>query len=255
MNKTFILALLTLVFACSPKTHKPLVLVSKSYAARTYEKWLLNADKSVQIKLMYGLPKDTISYYLSHANGILISGGEDVLPLRYGATADTSLCGPFDAKRDTMESAMIQYALRNKIPLMCICRGHQMLNVEMGGTLYRDIKKEYDSTIVHPRAVKDKDSRHAVKTVKNSMLGSIVQDTAGIINSAHHQGVHKLGKNLRAVAYAPDGMTESIELADTSKHPFVLGVQWHPERMEYSSPFSGLIGKRFMAKVRACERK
>ena len=254
MNKILIWAFvfkLCLVSVFAQSVHKqPLVLISKSYAAKTYERWVRNVDSTVQIKLLYGLSKDSVNYYLARANGLIMSGGEDVFPKRYGAVVDTSLCGPFDAKRDTMEGIMIQYALKNKVPLMCICRGHQLLNVEMGGTLYRDIAKEYDKTIAHPRVVKDKDSEHWVKIKARSMLGSITKDTAGIINSAHHQGIERLGKGLRAVAFAPDGTIEGIELTNKKGYGFVLGVQWHPERMDYKSVFSGNIARKFLGEVK-----
>jgi putative glutamine amidotransferase len=254
MNKILIFGLffklcLLSVFAQNVQK-QPLVLISKSYEARTYERWVRNADSTLRIKLLFGLSKDSVNYYLARANGLIMSGGEDVFPKRYGAVVDTSLCGPFDAKRDTMEGIMIQYALKNKIPLMCICRGHQLLNVEMGGTLYRDIAKEYDKTIAHPRVIKDKDSEHSVKIKANSMLASITKDTAGTINSAHHQGIERLGKGLKAVAFAPDGTIEGVELANKKGYGFVLGVQWHPERMDYKSVFSGNIARQFLDEVK-----
>lgn len=241
-------------FGQAPASPGPLILVSKSYSAKTYENWLLAADPRVRIKLMYGMKPDSVSYYLDRAQGVLISGGEDVYPKLYGEPADTSICGPFDTKRDSLEQKMIMYALVHRLPLLGICRGLQLINVTLGGSLYRDLAKEYKTELQHPRLkdIPDKDVNHAIKVNPLSLLGKICQSPQGTVNSAHHQGIKQLGRGLKYAAVAPDGVVESIEWNLSGKGmSFLLGVQWHPERLDYSSPYSLPIAKAFLTEAKA----
>jgi putative glutamine amidotransferase len=201
---------------------------------------------------MYNVPEDSVGFWLSVADGIIISGGPDINPAIYGREYEKDRCENIDYRRDTLEMRMIRYAIDHDIPLLCICRGQQMLNAFMGGSLIIDIPTDYDTLVVHrqkgkPRAV------HMVSVVKGTMLSDIVKSDSGLVNSSHHQAVELLAPGFRATAYAPDSIIEAIEPSDSSEHPFILSVQWHPEAM-YSEPdpaFSLTIARRFMAAVYA----
>jgi gamma-glutamyl-gamma-aminobutyrate hydrolase PuuD len=152
-------------------------------------------------------------------DGLLISGGSDVDPARYGeepyATTDS-----VDRERDAMEAALIEQALQADLPLLAICRGLQLLNVVRGGTLVQHL----ENTELH--RVKNLAEVHLIEVVPGTKLASIIGTAPQIVNSRHHQAVGRLGEGLRVSATAPDGVVEALE--DPLKR-FVVAVQWHPE--------------------------
>jgi putative glutamine amidotransferase len=230
----------------------PCVLISKEYTPN-FRKWLSEADRRLDIVNMYLVRADSIEYYLERSDGIIISGGPDVNPSLYGKEDEIDKCEDIDYGRDTLEMRMIRYAMTSRVPLLGICRGHQILNVANGGTLIVDIPTDYDTVILHRGGT----SKHWVDIIKGTFLNEICQKEGGIVNSYHHQGVEKVASLFRAVAYAPDSLVEAIELADRSYHPFILGVQWHPEAMEYTDSLSGPIAESFIseAKMHFFERR
>ncbi len=238
------------LFACNEKKNDRLiVLISKKQSKYTYTKWLKKIDNEVKLVYMYDMQKDSVEIYYKKASGFLLTGGEDVNSELYGKADKAGRCEGFNLKRDSVELDMIRYALKNKIPLLGICRGEQILNVSEGGTLIIDIPTDYGTTILH-RKKKDTDKTpmHKVKLKKNSLLYKICGVDSGVVNSWHHQAVEKIAEGYNAVAFAPDSLIEAIELKDTTKHPFVLGVQWHPERLNIKNNLSGKIGKAFLKK-------
>ncbi len=152
-------------------------------------------------------------------DGLLISGGSDIDPARYGeephATTDS-----VDRERDAMEAALIEQALAADLPLLAICRGLQLLNVVRGGTLVQHL----ENTAMH--RVKDLAEVHRIEVVPGTRLASIIGPASQVVNSRHHQAVGRLGQGLRVSATAPDGVVEALE--DPLKR-FVVAVQWHPE--------------------------
>jgi putative glutamine amidotransferase len=142
---------------------------------------------------------------------------------------------------------MIQYAMENDIPLLGICRGHQILNVANNGSLIIDIPSDYDTTIVHRKG-----GDHMVRIIEGTLLSDLILPDSGLVNSSHHQAVEDLAPGFRASAFAPDGIIEAIEPVDPYEHPFILGVQWHPEtlvRVSENHPFSMPILMRFVEEV------
>jgi putative glutamine amidotransferase len=221
----------------------PVILVSKDYDNR-FSQWLPMAGRPCLTINMYTVGADSIAYYLSLADGIIISGGPDVNPELYGKASETERCENIDNRRDSLELRMIRYAMDHSIPLLGICRGQQMLNVANDGSLIIDIPADHDTTIVHRGG-----GGHMVRIIEGTLLSALILPDSGFVNSSHHQAVEHLAPGFRASAYAPDGIIEAIEPVDLKGHPFILGVQWHPETLARESknhPFSRPILMRFV---------
>ncbi len=208
--------------------------------------WLSRVDNTIERINMYTISNDSISYFLAKADGMIISGGPDVNPVIYGKGSELERCGPIDHRRDTLELKMIRYAMEHKIPLLGICRGNQILNVANKGTLIIDIPTDHDTIISHRQ-----EGKHDVEVLKESFLHEIIGEETGLINSRHHQSIEKIAPGFKASAFAPDGIIEAIELINQEEHPFLLGVQWHPESLirESDSPFTLPIAIHFMDAV------
>jgi putative glutamine amidotransferase len=204
-------------------------------------------DESVRMISMYHRSADSLGYLLSLADGVIISGGPDVHPELYGRPEEFERCEKVDTGRDALELEMIRYAMENDIPLLGICRGHQMLNVANGGSLIIDIPADFGNAVDH-----SKGNKHTVRLVEGSLLSEIVGVDSATVNTSHHQAVDRLAPGFMVSAYSSDGLIEAIEPIDRSRHPFILGVQWHPEIMihEGRSPMTVRIADRFMEEVR-----
>jgi len=181
---------------------------------------------------------------LEHLDGLLLSGGGDILPALFGEQ-DSGLLWFVDERRDRAELALARWALAEKLPLLAICRGIQVLNVATGGTLVQDIPTQVPDALSHSIiAGRPKSSvAHTVEVAAGSRLAALVGAGELGVNSAHHQAVKDVGTGLVVTARAPDGIIEGLEIPD---HPFCVGVQWHPEAMVESHPvmrrlFEGLI--------------
>jgi putative glutamine amidotransferase len=214
-----------------------------------YDSWLRAADSNVVLVDMYSLGLDSALVVLESCNGLLLTGGTDVYPGIYGKEADTARCESPDFKRDSLELMLIGRAMEKGIPIMGVCRGHQILNVYAGGTLVVDIPSDIGLDVEH-RAEKGFDCFHVVQVLPGSLLHQIVGMDSGMVNSAHHQAVEIQGKNLEAFAFSEDGVVESIGYATQNDGHFLLGVQWHPERLDFSNPLSGKIAERFLLEVK-----
>jgi len=215
---------LLLIFGCSNEK-QIIVLISKDSHSRI-EKWLHKADPTIVTREFYSIPVDSMDYFLVKADGIVIGGGEDIHPSVYGKKEYVEVCGEFDLFRDSIEMVLIQHAMAKNIPLLGICRGHQMLNAANGGTLIPDIPSFLNSTIVHNSM---SDSAHLVLVDRNSWLYEATGEDTLWVNSRHHQCVDELALGFRIVAKATDGIVESIQITPSEKGGFVAGIQWHPE--------------------------
>ncbi len=167
-------------------------------------------------------------------HGLVITGGTDINPARYGQYPEPATNAP-DDDRDEMEAQLLGVALRTRIPVLCICRGMQLLNVVHGGTLIQNLA----TSINHAQKVSESEKSgshpmaHAIDVLPHTRLAAIIGEGRHEVNSRHHQGVGKLGQGLIVTARADDGTLEAIERRDKD---FVLGVQWHPEdQIEVSS--------------------
>ncbi len=163
--------------------------------------------------------------------GLVLTGGEDVDPRRYGQEPIEAL-GSVSPDRDRMEEAALAIALERDVPVLGICRGCQVLNVHFGGTLFQDVPTQLPNAARHEQAEPWGEAMHGVRVEPGSRLGGIVAPVLRI-NSFHHQAIRDVGAGLDVVAVADDGVVEAVEARD---HAWVIGVQWHPERHEASAP-------------------
>ena len=175
---------------------------------------------------------------LSSIDALVLTGGADVEPQRYGRANAATLCRTFDG-RDEAEIAILEHALARKLPMLAICRGTQLLNVYLGGTLVPDLEVPGHSL--------DDDERHAVSLEANSSLHRITGVRSGDVTSSHHQAIGQLGRELRVIARHADGTVEAIEWSDPAGKPWLAAIQWHPERMQLEEPLAGPIYHSFLA--------
>ena len=211
-----------------------------------YADWLLRHNDQIIYYNLYPLGIDSAVKLLKKCNGLLLTGGEDVFPGNYGKINDTSRCGSFDRYRDSLEFTLIKTAISNNMPVFGVCRGEQILNVSLGGTLYIDIPTDYDTTVVHANPDWSR-AYHPVRLVSNTQLSRICKGTLqGDVVTSHHQGIDKLGKGLVVSAYAKDNFPEAIEWSDTTGHSFLMAVQWHPEAMDTLHPLSAPLANKFI---------
>jgi len=226
----------------------PIIAISK--ASDNYINWLKTADSTVQYINLYSLPVDSAIAALKTCSGLLVTGGEDVYPGIYGDVNDTSRCGTINHYRDTLEINLIIRAVELEMPIMGVCRGEQILGVVFGGELFVDIPEDYDTSVIH-RCEDYLTCFHMVYVEPNSILSSICECDSALVTSNHHQGIKALGPDLKANSFSVDGLIEGVELADPQGYPFLLAVQWHPERMDVTNPLSGPLARVFIERCRA----
>ncbi|NOX45752.1 MAG: gamma-glutamyl-gamma-aminobutyrate hydrolase family protein [Chlorobi bacterium] len=265
MKKTishFIYGLLVIsLIACQPTETKKLeplkIAISKAVPEMSYKNyvlWIHSADSTAVCLDMYHLGIDSALQVLKDCDALLLTGGEDIEPNRYGVEFDSLRCDLPDPYRDSLEYALIAKALELKMPIQGICRGEQILNTYFGGTLHLDIPTDIGTNTIH-RFPNYKASSHKVNIEVNSILNNITKSTSGTVNSNHHQGVDKLAPRLKSIAKTEDGLTESVELIDTNGKAYLLGVQWHPEAMDYGNPLSYKIGAKFLQEAKKYQGK
>ena len=159
-------------------------------------------------------------------DGFLLAGGFDCDPGLYGEVCHSTV-EPMDPRRQENDLALARAARRQDVPMLGICLGLQVMNVAAGGTLIQDIESQHDTEIQHASDPENR-ARHDVIIEQGTRLASVLTDGEYNVNSSHHQAVKKVGEGLRVTAHAPDGIVEGVE---DPRHPFYLGVQWHPEDM------------------------
>jgi putative glutamine amidotransferase len=172
---------------------------------------------------------DAAAEVVAQLDGIVIAGGPDVAPARYGAVADPHTQTPDtdSLTRDTWELALIHAAVAQRVPLLGICRGMQLLNVALGGTLTQHLPDILGGSKEHS-PVRGVYSHHVVSAVAGTRTATILGTEKLDVPTYHHQSIEKLGQGLRVSAYAPDGTIEAVETTEESA--FLVGVQWHPEQ-------------------------
>lgn len=245
----------------------PVILITPS----TERKGAEFADFSISLSNRYtdaviaggGLPQvfpastspQVISEAVRRCDGVLLTGGDDIDPKLYAKDLPESLAktvGPLEPERDCWERGVIQEVFQQRKPLFGICRGHQMLNVVLGGTLLVDIPSQVPNALNHRQMDRKSDPVHNVHVRADSLLARITGQTAFDVNSTHHQAIGALAPKLQAVAQSADGIIEAAELKDATELPFLLTVQFHPERLldRYA-----LFLKLFKSFVVACARR
>lgn len=241
---------------------KPIILTT-SFADDDYEKGdfpylsvkrpyieCLHAAGAVPLIVPFQNEKENLRVLAEMADGLLLPGGEDVHPRRYGREDIHENSGPFSHERDEMEIALAEFFIACGKPIFGICRGAQIVNVALGGTLYQDIQSECGTSLRHEydesvskleRYVKDV---HEVFLLKDTTLADFFGREKIMTNSLHHQAIRRAAEILRVNAIAEDGIVEGIESKDMKAH-WVLGVQWHPETIMKEHPEQSVLFEKF----------
>jgi len=262
MNNTLriiVFGMVVLFLGCQPShsSHKIRIAISKEktgQTAQTYSGWLERYSTDIEWFNLYPLGMDSASKILETCDGVLITGGEDVYPGLYNKDFDTVRCDDIDRYRDSLEFMMIKEAIRDKKPLLGICRGLQIINVEQGGSLIVDIPSDFDTVVIH-RQDDWQHCFHPVSLVPNTLLYKISEGKPGDVASNHHQGIDQLGEGLLISAYAPDRLPEAFEWKNKVNRGFLMAVQWHPERMDTLDLLSEPIAKEFLKKTLAFKKE
>ncbi|MBW7899217.1 putative glutamine amidotransferase [Candidatus Brocadiaceae bacterium B188] len=196
-----------------------------SFVNRNYSEAIISAG-GIPLLLPIIKDADDVRKLLERIDGLVLTGGNDVPPQRYGKECHQKTRRVHPDK-DISDNLLVNIAIQMKKPILAICYSAQLANVIFGGSLIQDIPTSNVSRIVH-KELKNKQYTHSVTVEKNSRLHKILGTEYIKTNSVHHQAMDKLGKGLIATAHAEDGIVEAIELEN---YPFFVGVQWHPERM------------------------
>lgn len=183
---------------------------------------------------------------LEKCDGFLLTGGNDLDPKNYGEE-NSGKCGYICSERDSMEFKLMKRAVQQDKAILGICRGHQLINVFFGGSLYQDIPIEHPSDIVHHMDAPYDRAQHTVNISRDSILFDVLGVEHYAVNSCHHQGIKALAPGLQAIATADDGMIEAVCMPDKK---FIVGVQWHPEFF-YNNEFGSV--KIIDSFVKACD--
>lgn len=186
---------------------------------------------------------------LQRADGLLLSGGPDMSPLYFGQQPRPGL-GSIDAYRDEQEIALVKEAYKLGLPMFGICRGIQIINAVLGGTIIQHHEPQGEEGIQHRQSAPGWHRHHHVEVKQGSLLAGALGEGPMGVNSYHHQVVDKIAPGLTICATSPDGLVEAIE----STKPWILGVQWHPEMMWQRHPEFLRLFELFAAACRGDKR-
>jgi len=236
---------------------KPLIGITPSLmmdvqSHGTFERYLLSSNYSNAVHAAGGVPvilppqADHASSLLERLDGLLLSGGADIDPHVYGDTEIHSTTYDISQLRDTFEFQLLQETLRRDLPLLCICRGIQVLNVDLGGTLYQDVADQFNAELMHRQqnvGIAASEPSHSVRAQSGGLLEQVYGSSTIETNSFHHQAIKEIAPDLIVEGVTEDGLVEAVSYP---KRAFVLGVQWHPEMMygehgEHCRPFERLV--------------
>jgi len=255
-------------------TKPPLIFISPSIEAEGIE----FSDRSISLSEAYqraiaaagGLPltlpmgdsRQLIAECVDRADGILITGGDDIEPRLYQDRVPPKLrktveTTPDGGERDLRELILIDEVFRQRKPLLAICRGQQLLNIALGGTLVVDITAEVPGALKHARMDKRNDIVHEVQLTRDSLLSKITGKRTLGVNSTHHQAVGRVAELLQVTGASADGVVESMELKPQADRllPFLLATQFHPERLVDRYPEHRAIFRAFTQACALSQRK
>jgi len=228
-RRTHLFFMMTPLIGITTKRQTSTYGFPETVIAESYTQAVLQAG-GLPVLIPLSLPEDQIQTMASALDGVVFSGGGDIDPKEYGAESTPKVDG-VQPDRDRVETGLVRSVVDKGVPFLGICRGIQMINVALGGTLYRDILDEHPDAVEHtfyPGWPWDH-LAHTVAIQPASLLAEILGSTEVQVNSLHHQGIKQIASDLTPIAYAPDGTIEGVVLPD---HPFGMGVQWHPEWLQ-----------------------
>lgn len=219
-----------------------------------YVRWLTGEENEI-INIVTFIPGSSEIFELDHCDGLVLSGGIDIHPSLYGMQEGYAhQPANFNIERDRLEEALFWRAQQNQMPVLGVCRGLQLINCLLGGTLYQDIGS---ANKIH-KIEEVVDKVHAVNVRKGTRLEAIVKASRLTVNSAHHQSVDTLAPDLQVSGTSDDNTIEALEWKNSLDKPFLLCIQWHPERMfqwelQESAAAKG-IRNRFVQELRKQDR-
>lgn len=182
---------------------------------------------------------------IEECSSLILTGGADIFPEFYNDWEDGKNREEYIPERDGFEFRLLDHALANNYPILGICRGLQLINCRLNGSLLSDIETIRSTN--HRKISETEDRMHEVNVNEDSLLFEVTRSSKGIVNSSHHQAIDRLGEGLMISAKADDGIVEAVEWLEKDNKPFFLAIQWHPERMpDPESPFSKNIIKKFI---------
>lgn len=188
----------------------------------------LSEAGGIPVLLPYFKNESTADELVERIDGLYLTGGNDINPFLFGEEPHQKL-GVVNQQRDEFEMILVQKVLQKNKPVLGVCKGCQIINVALGGSVYQDIYDQIDSTLLqHHQQASDGYPSHFVHVTEGSLLSKIVGSSEIKVNSRHHQAIKRLGNSLVQSGTANDGIIEAIESKD---YRYVLGVQWHPENM------------------------
>ena len=213
----------------------------KSKIENTYIR-AIEASGGVTLMLPYTQSGEAIESFVNLCDGFIFAGGKDIEPARYGEEKH-ELCGETAPYRDEVEFAAFEKIIKTNKPVMGICRGSQLINIALGGTLYQDIPSEIKTDLTHKQEHPHSEPAHEASVVSGSLLHRLIGKSRIHINSLHHQAIKTLGEGLTPMAVADDGVIEAI-VKDGER--LIWGFQWHPEKTFDASEDSRIIFKKFV---------
>ncbi|MCF0178566.1 MAG: membrane dipeptidase [Bacteroidales bacterium] len=209
------------------KSDKPLIGVSHSNTMKGTCTRSIELAGGIPVIIPETTDSDLINQTLDMLDGLMMTGGEDINPAYYGEEV-LEACGGINEKRDYYELMLLKKAIDRNIPVIGVCRGLQMINVAMGGTLYQDIPSQYQTETIHARSAENPSPMHEVTLLPNTAIHQILGHDVLTVNTSHHQGIKKLAPGLTITAYSStDSIPEAIEAIGKN----IIAVQWHPETM------------------------
>lgn len=207
----------------------------------------LKAAGAIPVMLPLRMDIDELQKINSFIDGWLFTGGHDVNPQLYGQDI-SDVCGVINNDRDMLEKMVFKMAMAEDKPVLGICRGLQIINVLMGGTLYQDLNSEKPSNVEHNMVPPYDRKQHSVSIIKNTPFYELLGKSEIGVNSYHHQAINKLADGLNKMAVSEDGLVEAVYSADKK---FLWAVQWHPEFFYKTDDNSMGI---FNAFIEACKK-
>jgi putative glutamine amidotransferase len=217
--------------------NKPLIAIAAARPKKVIKYQLSVEQVGAEVEALF--PESFDGTVLDRADGLLLTGGGDIDASEFDEVNHAAVCG-VDKKRDEMELSLTRQALERGIPVFGICRGIQVMNVALGGSLIQHIPDEVRTTVVHDDSKNSRQNLvHEVRILEETLLHRVLQKDRLAVNSFHHQSVKQLGRGLIANAWSDDGVVEGIELPGEN---YFLGVQWHPEEfVEHGALFARLF--------------